>query len=361
MNLQKKLSITKPELITGILVFILIMGAVLGSRLSRLSSGSAFVFEEPTELILSERSSASDIQQLLESKGISVNKKEMEWAAKILGWRMVRKGRYEFNGSYSYNGLLSKMARGIQDPVSIVLLPGSTPPRLSKSVSSRLSFDSTALMSVFNDSTFLADKGFTREELFGRMLPETYLVYWTSSPKQFINKVLRHFGESFTPEMKKNAGEVGLSVDEALTLASIVEWEAKFKEEKAKISGLYWNRLNKGMRLQADPTVNFAVGERRRLLFKDYQIEHPFNTYVNSGLPPAPITNPSLETIKATIYPAEHDYLYMVANPEGGHIFTKTFREHQRESEKWRTWLKQQYRIKRQREAEELRQEQETD
>ncbi len=357
MNLQSNISVSKSEFIIGILVFIIVFGAVLSSRLTRLSSGSALEFNEPTEIILTERSTVSELQQVLEKQGISIDKEEMNWAAKILGWRMVRRGRYEFEGNYSYNALLSKMARGIQDPVSVVVLPGLTPSRLSEIASSRLSFDSTAMLAALNDSMFLAEKDLSKEELFGRMLPETYLVYWTSSPKQFINKVLDHFDESFTPKMRADAKELGLSVGEALTLASIVEWEAKFSEEKTKISGLYWNRLNKGMRLQADPTVNFAVGERRRLLFKDYQVDHPYNTYMNNGLPPGPITNPSLETIKAAIYPDDHNYLYMVANPEGGHVFTETFKEHQRESEKWRKWLRRQYRIKRQREAEELRQE----
>jgi UPF0755 protein len=183
------------------------------------------------------------------------------------------------------------------------------------------------------------------------MLPDTYLTYWTRSPKEIVNQILREFDKRVIDQHEGRFQELDYTPDEIVTLASIVEWEAKISEEKPVISGLYWNRLNRGMLLQADPTVNYALGERRRLLFEDYEFDHPFNTYVNKGLPPGPITNPSLSTIEATLYPQDHDYLYMVANPEGGHVFTKTFREHQRESEKWRIWLREQYRIKRQQEA----------
>ncbi len=106
------------------------------------------------------------------------------------------------------------------------------------------------------------------------------------------------------------------------------------------------------MRLQADPTINYVIGERRRILYEDYKIDHPYNTYINSGLPPGPITNPSLSSIEAALYPENHDYLYMVASPDGSHDFSETFEEHKRKSAKWRQWLQEQYRIKRQREQE---------
>jgi UPF0755 protein len=106
------------------------------------------------------------------------------------------------------------------------------------------------------------------------------------------------------------------------------------------------------MRLQADPTVNYAIGERRRLFYEDYRVRHPFNTYRIKGLPPAPINNPALSSIKAALQPEEHDYLYMVAEPgaTGYHVFTKTYAAHKRESRKWTQWLREQYRIKEQRE-----------
>ncbi len=353
MNLQNLIALKKTELIATLLVFVLILSAVLSSRLIRLTSGSAIYFEEETEVHFDELGDVDALFSILTLKEIEVDEAELQWAANILGWKRFQRGRYVFEGAYSYNDFLSRMTKGIQDPSNVVILPGSTPERFSEVVSNKFYFNEEELLQVFTDSAFLAEKGITTEHLFGRMLPETYLMYWTTTPKSFVNRVLREFEASISEEEMNRAEELGYSIDEILTLASIVEWEAKIPEEKARISGLYWNRIDGGMRLQADPTVNYALGERRRLLFEDYEIDHPFNTYQNRGLPPGPITNPSLSTIKATLYPEDHDYLYMVANPEGGHVFTRTFEEHRAESEKWRIWLREQYRIKSQLEEEE--------
>ncbi|MFD2532292.1 endolytic transglycosylase MltG [Gracilimonas halophila] len=353
MNLLNLIALKKTELIATLLVFVLILSAVLSSRLIRLTSGSALYFEEETEVFFHELGDLNDLFSILTLEDIEADETELEWAANILGWKRFQRGRYIFEGAYSYNDFLSRMTKGIQDPSNVVILPGSTPELFSESVSNKFYFNEQELLRIITDSTFLAEKDLTMEQLFGRMLPETYLMYWTTTPKNFVNRVLREFSASISEEEMNKAEEMGYSIDEILTMASIVEWEAKIPEEKARISGLYWNRIERGMRLQADPTVNYALGERRRLLFEDYQIDHPFNTYQNRGLPPGPITNPSLSTIRATLYPEDHNYLYMVANPEGGHVFTRTFEEHRAESEKWRIWLREQYRIKRQLEEEE--------
>lgn len=353
MNLQRQIALSKSELISTILIFVLILLAVITSRLTRLTSDSSLVFENEVELILEERTDVYELQATLSDLGVKVNPEELNWASNLLGWRAFTRGRYLLEGEYSYNGLLSKLARGIQDPENIVILPGTTPERLAQTVSSKFHFEREDLLAVLKDSTFLNDRRLTKEQLFARMLPDTYLAYWTNTPREFVVKVLREFDRAIPDSFHTKADEMSYTLDEVITMASIVEWEAKFSDEKPRISGLYWNRLKRGMRLQADPTVLYALGERRRLLFEDYQIDHPYNTYLRKGLPPGPITNPSLSTIEATLFPEDHDYLYMVANPQGGHTFTKSFREHQIESEKWRIWLREQYRIKRQREREE--------
>lgn len=349
------IGINKTELISVLLVFVLIFVSVAGARLLRLTSVDAIIFEQEVEIIFDEKTGLDTLQEKLLNLGVTVQAdlEELRWAAGILGWRNFQRGRYEFDGGVSYNGFLSKMARGIQDPVPVVILPGITLERFAETVSTKLHFEKQDIVAVLTDSTFISEKGAdSKEHLFGRMLPETYLLYWTATPETVINRILREYDSAITQNYSERAEELSFNMDELVTLASIVEWEANRNEEKARISGLYWNRLNRGMRLQADPTVNYAIGERRRLLFEDYEFDHPFNTYVNDGLPPGPITNPSRSTIEATLYPEDHNYLYMVASPEGGHVFTETFREHQVESEKWRIWLRQQYQIRDRLEAE---------
>lgn len=332
--------------------FLFIFLATFGSRQFRLSSGSAVIVDQEETLVIKEDIRIDRLISLLDSLEINYNPNELSWSSRMLGWRTFKQGSYLLEGEYSYEVFLAKLARGIQDPVPVVILPGINQERFAESISSQINVEKGAVLDVLTDSVFLNELSLSSEELFGRMLPETYLMYWTSTPKEMIRRVLREFNNQVVDRFSEDANEQGLTIDDILTMASIVEWEANLEEEKPIISGLYWNRYNQRMRLQADPTVNFALGERRRLLFEDYQLDHPYNTYLNRGLPPGPITNPSLSTIEATVYPEQHDYIYMVANPEGGHVFTRTFEEHQIESEKWRRWLRQQYRIKRQREAE---------
>ncbi|MBO6524320.1 MAG: endolytic transglycosylase MltG [Balneolaceae bacterium] len=353
MNLSSSLSINKSELLTGVLTFLFLFLATFGSRQFRLSSGSAITVDKESRLIIPERANLNDLSFYLDSLGVDFSKKELEWSSRMLGWRTFKKGSYNLAGEYSYEVFLAKLARGIQDPVPVVILPGINQSRFAESISNQIDVSKEEMLDIFTDSLFLDELRLSSEDLFGRMLPETYLMYWTSSPKDVVRRVLREFNAQVVDRFSEEVNQQDLTIDDVLTMASIVEWEANIEEEKPIISGLYWNRFNRGMRLQADPTINFALGERRRLLFEDYQFDHPYNTYLKKGLPPGPITNPSLSTIEASVFPQQHDYIYMVANPEGGHVFTRTFEEHQIESEKWRKWLRQQYRIKRQREAEE--------
>ncbi|NGP76456.1 endolytic transglycosylase MltG [Balneolaceae bacterium YR4-1] len=332
---------------------LLVMVLIAGSRLMRLESGDAISAEKEYELYLNDSINLEELTAIFADSGIVQDTSELKWAARLLGWNRFSNGHYKIDGNYSYDSLLSKMARGIQDPVTVTLIPGSTEERLADRMINTFQFDSASFYKTLNDSVFIKELNIDRKDLLGRLFPDTYSLYWTTTPESVLKRILNEFQNSVIEPNKEAFSEIDKTVDEIVTLASIIEWEATRDEEKRKISGLYWNRLNRGMRLQADPTVNFVVNERRRLLYEDYEIDHPYNTYMNSGLPPGPITNPSLSSIEAALDPASHDYLYMVASPEGTHVFSETFEEHKRESAKWRKWIREQYREKRRREAEE--------
>lgn len=351
VKIQRYISITKADIFVGLVIFLAVVVLVAGSRISRLTNSKAISSEQPIDIYLAESVNLNTLSEILEDSGVVKNKEEVIWAGKLLGWRNFNRGYYQIEGSYSYDVLLSRMARGIQDPIKVTILPGLTIQRVIRNLSQQLEFDSLALQEVLNDSSFLAEEGVENRNLIGHIYPNTYSLYWTSSPRTVIRRVFKEFDTAVYEQHKERFEELDKSVDEIVTLASIIEWEANKEDEKRKVSGLYWNRLDKGMRLQADPTINFAVNERRRLLYKDYQLDHPYNTYLHKGLPPGPVTNPSLSSIEAALYPEEHDYLYMVASPTGSHVFSETFEEHKRESAKWRRWLREQYQIKREREA----------
>lgn len=342
------------ELAAALLILIISFTVVFGERYSRLYSEDSITSDGTVELLVHERIGLEELYSSLDSLNASVDYDEFMWAGNLLGWRTFRPGRYEINSNISYPVLLSNMARGIQDPGNVVVHSGITPEILSERLALQLKADSLSFFKLFSDSSGVATElGLTGEELFSRMLPNTYQMYWTSSPEAVVKRIYREFEEQVENDLSQEIASSSFSLDEIITLASIVEWEARDAAEKARISGLYQNRLNRNMRLQADPTVLYALGERRRLLYEDYTYEHPYNTYLNAGLPPGPITNPDLRSIRAVLNPEEHDYLFMVATPEGNHDFNETFDEHRESSEEWRRWIREQYRIKRQSEREE--------
>lgn len=350
MKEKFQIPFSNDELIFGLLLCFLAAFIVAESRWTRLNNSNAISSQQPVDLYLDQATNLPALTNVLEDSGLIRSSREFRWAANILGWHNFRAGHYLVDHGFTYDQFLSKLARGIQDPVSMTILPGRMKGEIIRTVSNDLQFDSLAFAQTLNDSTFLSSVHLQKKEVIGRLFPNTYSLYWTSSPKAVFKRILQVFNKTVVTAYKSRFDTLDKSVDDIVTLASIIEWEAKVDSEKSVISGLYWNRLKKGMRLQADPTINFIIGKRRRLLYEDYKIEDPYNTYLHRGLPPGPITNPSLSSIKAALYPDDNDYLYMVASPDGSHAFSKTFEEHKRKSAKWRKWIQKQYRLKRQRE-----------
>ncbi|WP_176466267.1 endolytic transglycosylase MltG [Aliifodinibius salipaludis] len=339
--------VSKNEFIVGTILLLVTAFSVAGMRWATLYNGQAISSDKPAHLYLDKRTTLDELSSILVDSSYVESEEELRWAANLLGWRNFQAGHYLIDEPYEYEEFLSKLARGIQDPVSVTILPGRTKGDIVTKVANQLQFDSLTFHQTLKDSIFIAKHELDQKDVVGRLFPNTYSVYWTISPESFFKRILNEFDKAVIESEQEQMEELNRSVDEIITLASIIEWEARNREEKRTISGLYWNRLNRGMRLQADPTVNFAVGERRRLLYEDYQVDHPYNTYLYRGLPPGPITNPDLVSIRSALYPEDHDYLYMVATPKGEHAFSKTFEEHKQKSAKWRKWLQEQYRIKR--------------
>lgn len=178
-----------------------------------------------------------------------------------------------------------------------------------------------------------------REPLEGYLFPDTYLFPRGAPPATLVDAMLRRFEEAFRPEWRARAAELGLTVHQVVTLASIVEREARLPEERPLIAAVYLNRLNRGMKLDADPTVLYALGRTSGTLTRqDLEVDSPYNTYRYPGLPPGPIANPGAAAIEAVLYPADVDYLYFVARPDGrgGHAFARTLEEHLRNVRRYR-------------------------
>ncbi|SHI91935.1 endolytic transglycosylase MltG [Lutispora thermophila] len=179
------------------------------------------------------------------------------------------------------------------------------------------------------DYSFLDDINRSEGKLEGYLFPDTYEVYKSSSEKEILEKMLKRFDEVFTNTFKKRAQELNMSIDEVVTLASIIEREAKIDEDRKIISSVFHNRLKNNMYLQSCATIQYILKDRKEvLLYKDLEIESPYNTYKNPGLPPGPIASPGLKSIEAALYPADTEYLYFFAKDDGSHVFSKSFKEH---------------------------------
>jgi UPF0755 protein len=304
-------------------------------------------YEEARSVIFPADVSMEAAVDSLEAEGILASSSSFRLVATLTGWgEQIKAGHYRIPSHFSNYQLLDKLRRGLQDPLRVTIPPGSRPEIVATVVGRRLRMDAEAFRATLRDTSLAHDLGTTPGRLFGYMLPETYEFYWQVSPETVIRRVKSSFDRFYDQELAAGADSIGLAKREVVTLASIVEWEALQDREKPTIAGVYLNRLREGWRLQADPTIQYALlqtkGERTsRVLYRDLEIDHPYNTYKNRGLPPGPITNPSPSSLRAVANPHRHEYFYFAADGTGGHTFSRTLREHNQAAEKYHRKMNQ--------------------
>jgi len=267
----------------------------------------------------------------------------------VTGWRRhIRAGHYAFASGSSNVDLLNALRTGREAPIRVRIPAGTRPEVAAATAAQEMRFTADDLLATLRDTALAEALEVPPGALFPYLLPDTYHFSWLTPPSRVLRSIKQTFDTRWTDDWQAQADSLGLSQHEVLTLASIVEWETGMEEEKARVAGVYLNRLDRGMRLQADPTVQYALleteGQRRRLFFVDYDIDHPYNTYQIDGLPPGPLTNPSRSSIEAVLYPETHDYLYFVAHIDGGHTFSRTLREHNRAARAFHEAVRQQRR-----------------
>jgi UPF0755 protein len=184
-------------------------------------------------------------------------------------------------------------------------------------------------MEFVHNSAYIESLGINAPSLEGYLFPESYLITYGADSRDIVEMMVAHFFDVFTQDMKERAEELGFTMEEAVTLASLIEKEAACEHEKPIISGVYHNRLKKGLLLQCDATIQYILPKRKpRLFYSDLQIDSPYNTYIYKGLPPTPIASPGRSSIIAALWPASTDYLYFVARGDTTHIFSRTLEEH---------------------------------
>jgi UPF0755 protein len=245
----------------------------------------------------------------------------------------VKPGTYAFRPGTSWARILDDLRSGSVLTARVVVPEAWDLRGIAPRIASALGFDEDSVMRVLTDTAAANRFGVPGPTLEGYLYPATYTFPLSVSLDTVIAQMVAAYSRVWTPERRARADSMGLSEREVVTLASIVEKEARRREEMTTISAVYHNRLKRGMRLEADPTVQYALGEHQgRLLYAhiDSVADNPYNTYRHAGLPPGPIASPSAEGIDATLAPLAVDYLFFVARPDGTHIFTRNFDEHTR-------------------------------
>ena len=276
------------------------------------------------------------------------NMNDFEVIAKLRSFpNNVKSGRFLFKKGMSAFQLVGAIRRNI--PVKLAFNNQERLENLCERVSSQIEPDTTKLLATFRDTLFLKENDFTKDNVFAMFLPNTYEVYWNISAEKFRDKMLGEYKRFWTEERIAKADALNLTPVQVITLASIVHKETVKKSERPTVAGVYLNRLNIGMALQADPTVIYALKLRdknfdqiiKRVLYNDLFINSPFNTYQNIGLPPGPIAMPDVDAIDAVLNPTKHDYLYFCASVEkfGYHEFASTITQHNVNAKKYADWL----------------------
>ena len=244
----------------------------------------------------------------------------------------VKPGNYIIRPDDSMRDICLRLVSGNQTPVKLVVPSVRTLDRLAGAVNRQLMTDSASVMALLTDKHLLDSLGYSPETAHCMFIPNTYEVYWTMTPEQFVTRMLKENKRFWNDSRTAKAKAQGLTPNEVMTLASIVDEETAKDDEKPLVARLYLNRLKRGMLLQADPTVKFALGEfeLRRILYVHLQTDSPYNTYKYAGLPPGPIRIPTIAAIESVLSPANHNYLYMCAKEDfsGYHNFATTLTQH---------------------------------
>ena len=298
-------------------------------------------FDDPSGRVVTvpRGSSFKAVMDSLNSAGVIRSSFTFKVAGRLLGYtKSIKVGKYLFHSGVSNTTILQDLQEGKSRMILPVAIPeGRRIVGIARRFSAELGIDSAKFVSICRDSDLVRRQGFEAGSLEGYLMPETYNFYWQTDEKDIIDQMIEGFKQFYVDSLRKRQEELKMTTLEVLTLASIVEGESGIDGERPMIAGVYWNRLKRRMKLEADPTIQYVLPDGpRRLLNRDLKFKSPYNTYLNYGLPPGPINNPGKKAILATLYPEKHQYLFFVATGVGGHRFSKNFTEHQKAARAYR-------------------------
>lgn len=332
------------NLLLTLSALLLIGASVGGYTLYNMYFTPAFAISEPTRIYIDNDDDIDSVRHKVESHLAPHKITAFDWLADYYHYADdINTGCFTFSPSDNMLTAVRRLSGGWQTPVRLVVPSVRTLDRMTQALAKQLMIGEKELLTLLADTAYIHRMGYNSYTLPALFVPNTYEVYWNISAEKLLARLQKEHDRFWNEERKAKAKTLGLTPEQVVTLASIVDEETAVNAEKPMVAGLYLNRLRRGMLLQADPTVKFAMQDftLRRILNEHLKTDSPYNTYLYAGLPPGPIRIPTVKGIESVLSPAEHNYLYMCAKEDfsGTHNFASTLSQHNANARRYRQAL----------------------
>lgn len=333
---------TSKIILTILALIILIGGGIAAYVYSVISTG--FGIDKTVYVYVDANKNYDALRRQIKDSAKVDNIQHFDLIVDRLGYKEnLRTGRYAVKPDMTVLEFVRTLRNGNQAPTKLTFNNIRTKNDLAERISEQLMFSKEELLTLLNDEAKCRELGFNRQTVVAMFIPNTYEFYWDIKLETFLERMQREYNKFWTEARRSKAKSMNLSPVDVSTLASVVEEECYYPDEYPIVAGLYYNRLQKGMLLQADPTVKFAVGDfsLQRVLNRHLEVNSPYNTYKHAGLPPGPIRIPSIKGIDSVLDYKKNSYLYMCAKEDfsNRHNFATTLAEHNKNADKYRAAL----------------------
>lgn len=325
-----------------IVCLVLLLGTATNFSLKLFRSNTNKQFEQGY-LYIPTGSNLDDVVAIIKAQQILNNTESFKWVASKMNFKNIKPGKYKITKGLSNIELVRLLRSGKQEPIKLTFQNIRLKTDFAGYIGKNFEIDSLAFLNMLDSIDLVRQYGFDEETIFCMFIPNTYELYWNTSKEKFFERMQKEYIKFWNTERLAQAKAIGLSPVQVSILASIVDQEALLNREMIRIAGVYMNRLNRGIKLEADPTVIFANGDFsvKRVLYKLLQKDSPYNTYKYIGLPPGPICMPSVAAIDAVLHFEKHNYIYFCAKEDfsGLHNFASNVTEHQMNARKFQQAL----------------------
>lgn len=340
MNIKKIVSIASVVVVTALIIYGYLLYRDIFASNTKFSEKELFV-HIPTN------STFEDVKKIMSPYVKDMDRFIKVAEKKSYDTKTDKAGQFLLKKGMNSNDIINSLRQNV--PVQLAFNNQERLQDFAGRIGSQIEADSTSLMNAFKDKKFLEENGFTDVNVLSMFIPNSYEFYWNTSAEKFRDKMAKEYRKFWNAERLAKAENLGLTPLQVSVVASIVHKETVKKDERPRVAGVYLNRLNKGMKLEADPTVIYAVKLQandfnrviKRVLYQDLETNSPYNTYMYAGLPPGPIAMPDITALDAVLNPEHHDYLYFCASVTnfGYHEFAITPAQHEVNRKKYVAWI----------------------